>query len=209
MRVTEHVRDAEAHTRLLDAQERDRAAAFARPADRHRYLVAHVALRRLLGERLGVPPQDVVTTRQPCQGCGGPHGRPVVPGDPVHFSLSHSGDLVMIALAETPVGADVEEVPELRTVDDTAGMLHAAEHSALSALDGARRPAAFARCWTRKEAYLKATGAGLTEDLSATHVGAGPDPQPLAGWLITDHAVPHGYAAATAVRRPGGGPPDA
>lgn len=160
-------------------------------------------LRRALGERLGRAPQAVVTTRQPCRGCGGPHGRPAVPGDPVHFSLSHSGDLVMIALAEVPVGADVEEVPGPRTVADVAPALHPAERAELDALAPGERPAAFARCWTRKEAYLKATGAGLTEDPAVTYVGSGAEPRPPASWVIADHPAPPGYAAATALHRAG------
>lgn len=205
-RVSEHAAEAAAHTHLLDPEERRRAAAFARPRDRDSYVVAHLALRRVLGECLGRAPEAVVTARQPCAGCGGPHGRPFVPGDPVHFSLSHSGDLVMIALADEPVGADVEQVPELSTVTSVASALHPAETAELDALPPADRPAAFARCWTRKEAYLKATGAGLTEEPSVTYVGAAADPCPPAPWTVTDHATPPGYAAATAVRRTGATP---
>ncbi|WP_346268225.1 4'-phosphopantetheinyl transferase superfamily protein [Streptomyces sp. SCUT-3] len=64
----------------------------------------------------------------------------------------------------------------------------------------ADRPAAFARCWTRKEAYLKGTGTGLGEDPSRTPVGAGPRPEPVPGWLLADVPVPTGHAAAWALR---------
>ncbi len=138
-------------------------------------------------------------TRQPCLGCGGPHGRPTVPGDAVHFSLSHSGDLVMTALADVPVGVDVEKIPGPHTVADVGPALHPDESAELDALAPAHRPAAFGRCWTRKEAYLKATGAGLTEDPSLTYVGTGANPAGPPHWLITDHPAPPAYTAAIAL----------
>ncbi|MFJ3953906.1 4'-phosphopantetheinyl transferase superfamily protein [Streptomyces libani] len=63
------------------------------------------------------------------------------------------------------------------------------------------RPAAFARCWTRKEACLKATGAGISEaSLRTLRLGTGPLPARSPGWALTDLRVPAGYAAACAVR---------
>ena len=61
------------------------------------------------------------------------------------------------------------------------------------------RPAAFARCWTRKEAYLKGTGAGLGENLAVTYVGTGGQPAAPDGWTLSDVPVPAGYAGASAV----------
>lgn len=114
--------------------------------------MAHVLVRRLLGEYLDVAPSAVRITRQPCTGCGGPHGRPVVAGATgVHFSLSHAGDLVAVALAAVPVGVDVEQVPPPHVAGETAPTaLHPGEPAELAALPEAARPAAFARCWTRK-----------------------------------------------------------
>ncbi|MBQ0987148.1 4'-phosphopantetheinyl transferase superfamily protein [Streptomyces sp. F63] len=207
VRVPEHAAYAEAERAVLDAEERRRADAFLRTADRDRYQVAHLALRRLLGGYLATGPASVELTREPCPGCGGPHGRPAVPGTPLHFSLSHAGDLVLLAFASVPVGADVEEIPAQRTVAQVTPALHPDERAELAALPAARRPAAFARCWTRKEAYLKGTGTGLSEDPAATFVGAGPSPARLTGWTLSDVPAVHGYAAACAVRRetpPGG-----
>ncbi|KAF4406451.1 MULTISPECIES: 4'-phosphopantetheinyl transferase superfamily protein [Streptomyces] len=206
--VPEHdaARGAGASYGLLDAGERRRAAAFVRDVDRRRYRVAHVALRRLLGGYLGRDAATVVLRREPCPGCGGPHGRPAVPGTPppLHFSLSHAGDLVLIAVAAVPVGADVEALPSASTAADVAAALHPGERAELAALPAADRPAGFARCWTRKEAYLKGTGTGLAEDPSVTYVGAGPEPARLPHWDLADVPVPAGYAAACAVRRTGG-----
>jgi 4'-phosphopantetheinyl transferase len=162
--------------------------------------VAHVAVRRLLGERLALAPGAVVITPQPCHGCGGPHGRPSVPGDATHFSLSHSGDLVAVALADVPVGVDVEVIPDARTVDDVSPLLHPAETAELQALAPDDRSPAFGRCWTRKEAYLKALGAGLTQDPALTYVGTGPTAVSPPGWQTSDHPAPTGYTAAFSLR---------
>jgi 4'-phosphopantetheinyl transferase len=62
----------------LDAREKARAAAFVFPADRHRYQVAHVMLRRVLADHLGTDPSRLTFGRQPCPTCGGPAGKPVL-----------------------------------------------------------------------------------------------------------------------------------
>ncbi|MGV9311189.1 4'-phosphopantetheinyl transferase family protein [Streptomyces sp. NPDC003691] len=207
-RVAELAEDALAHRHLLDAEETSRLDAFFRPKDRHAYAVAHVALRRLLGAHLGIAPAAVTMERRPCARCEGPHGRPAVPGDPVHFSLSHtsrtSDGRVLIALAGAPIGVDVEIVPEERTVAEVSRQLHPQEQTELEALHPADRPLAFARCWTRKESVLKATGAGLGEGVSGIHVGAGQVPQqrPLGAatpCALADLPAGDGYAAAVAV----------
>ncbi|MCC3771478.1 4'-phosphopantetheinyl transferase superfamily protein [Streptomyces sp. UNOC14_S4] len=189
----------ETYERVLDARERARAAAFARDRLRERYVASHLGLRRLLGAYLGTDPAAVVLTREPCPGCGGPHGRPAVAGAPFHFSLSHAGDLALYAFADTPVGADVEREQPLAVVTDVARALHPDETAELAGLPARDRLAAFARCWTRKEAYLKGLGTGLSGSLSATYVGTGPDPAPPQGWTLTDIPVGPGHAAAMAV----------
>ncbi|MEJ8643163.1 4'-phosphopantetheinyl transferase superfamily protein [Streptomyces sp. MS1.HAVA.3] len=66
----------------------------------------------------------------------------------------------------------------------------------------AARPAAFARCWTRKEAYLKGTGTGLNTAPATVLAGAGPRPARIPGWRVTDLATLPGYAASVATREP-------
>ncbi|MFD8685605.1 4'-phosphopantetheinyl transferase family protein [Streptomyces sp. NPDC059651] len=188
---------------ILDAGELARAARLVVAADRDCYVAAHVALRLLLGARLGVAPAAVPLTREACPSCGGPHGRPVTGGGP-HFSLSHTPHMALLAFADVPVGVDVERIPKPGTVSEVAGQLHPEETRELADLPGEQRPAAFGRVWTRKEAYLKGEGIGLAGGLAAEHVGTGPLPRPgPAGWKITDVAVPAGYAAAVAVRAAG------
>ncbi|WP_405462066.1 4'-phosphopantetheinyl transferase superfamily protein [Streptomyces sp. NBC_00101] len=190
---------------VLDAEERGRVAALLRPEDRAMYAASHTALRVLLGGVLELPPAKVELMRLPCPGCGAPHGRPAVagpPGERVHFSLSHTAGLALVALATRPVGVDVERLPSPRTADEAATALHPDERAELAALPAADRPAAFVRCWTRKEAYLKGTGEGLSgEALSGAYLGTGPAPaDPPAGWSLHDVEVPAGYAAARALR---------
>ena len=200
IRPSDHPALSEAEAAVLDERERARAAAFVRDADRHRYQVAHLALRRELGARLDVAPQRLAFVREPCPCCGEPHGRPAVAGGGPHFSLSHADDLVLIAFARVPVGADVERRVSPTTVEQTVGALHPDERAEITALPAAARPLAFTRCWTRKEAYLKGTGSGLGEDPSVTYVGSGPTPATVPGWRLLDLTVPDDYAAAVALR---------
>lgn len=188
---------------ILDDDERAKAARLVVSADRRCYVAAHVALRLLLGARLGVAPEGVPLTRDPCPSCGGPHGRPTTGGG-VHFSLSHSRGVALLAFADVPVGVDIEQLPRPGVVSEIAGQLHPAESRELAELPEEQRPVAFGRVWTRKEAYLKGEGIGLADGLAAEHVGTGPRPAPgPAGWTITDVRAPAGYAAAVAVRAAG------
>ncbi|EFL22330.1 4'-phosphopantetheinyltransferase [Streptomyces himastatinicus ATCC 53653] len=195
--------DAAAPGKILDTEEQERAGRFLRAEDRERYTAAHIGLRQLLGGYLGVDPAAVPFTREDCPGCGGPHGRPAVVGAPLHFNMSHAGDLVLFAFAGTPVGADVEKLQSASTVAQVAQSLHPRERAELDALPTADRPAAFGRCWTRKEAYLKGIGTGLSQDPAKDYVGTGREPVPVGPWVLIDVPVDAGYAAAMALRNPG------
>jgi 4'-phosphopantetheinyl transferase len=131
---------------LLDGTERARVAALQRPADQGRSLVAAALLRVVVGDHLRVPPGEVRIDRT-CGDCGGPHGRPRVlaPGETApHVSVSHSGLLVVVALTRaTPVGVDVERVPD---------------GEAAPAVPGADVPDV--ATWVRREAMLKVAGDG-------------------------------------------------
>jgi 4'-phosphopantetheinyl transferase len=206
LRVSHHAAELD-QLEVLDAAERERHQAFVRARDRERYAVAHIGLRLLLGAYTGTKPGEVVLVRERCPLCGGPHGRPAVSGGAPHFSLSHSGDLVMIAVAATAVGADVEEIPALSVADDVARALHPRERDELAALAPADRIIAFSRCWTRKEAYLKGTGEGLAGGPEHTYVGTGAEPAAVTGWTLADVPVADGYGAAIATALVGNQPP--
>ncbi|MFW6690947.1 4'-phosphopantetheinyl transferase family protein [Streptomyces sp. MAR4 CNX-425] len=180
----------------LDGEERRRHAAFLRPADRIRYGVAHAELRRLLGELTGTPPADLRFGRRACPRCGGPHGRPVLerPAGGPEFSLSHGGELVLVAVAPRRVGVDVEPVRAVPPEPGLVERLHPAERAALRAAPEAGRCAAFARLWTRKEAYLKGLGVGLGRALDADDVSVS-----VPGWRLVDLTPGKGHAGALAV----------
>ncbi|MCH0542325.1 4'-phosphopantetheinyl transferase superfamily protein [Streptomyces sp. MUM 203J] len=185
----------------LDRNERHRAASFVRPADGLLYASAHLALRRLLGAYLGIAARDVTFVREPCPCCGKSHGRPAVatPDPPLHFSLSHSSGLALVAVAAVTVGADLEKLPRAETVAICSEALHPGEREELARVPETERQELFSRLWTRKEAYLKGLGTGLSRSPSADYLGADPARRP-AGWSVID--IPSGprHAAAVAVK---------
>lgn len=156
---------------LLTPDEQARAARFASSSLRRRYQVARGALRWLLGNYLGRKPADLRLGY-------GPHGKPFVQdetGNPARlcFNLSHTQDMALLALAwEAAVGVDVEytrrAAPELESI--ARRFFAAGEYRALVNLPAAERWAAFLRGWTRKEAFIKAVGDGLSHPLAAFEV---------------------------------------
>ncbi|WP_309243662.1 4'-phosphopantetheinyl transferase superfamily protein [Streptomyces sp. CAI-85] len=167
---------------LLDPVERGRHEATVSPADRSRFLVGCALSRLVLGELLGLPPARV-PLRRVCPRCGGPHGKPRLdmPGsaEPYDFSVTHSGEIIGVAVCRgAEVGLDVEEADSPVDVALAARTaLAAPELAALDALPPADRKAAFLRTWTRKEAVLKALGAGLTLPLRDLRLSP-PDTRP-------------------------------
>ena len=181
---------------VLDAAERRRAAALRHPARAALYVAVHLALRHLLGERLGVRPDEVVLHRDP-------GGRPVLAGRPaaLHFSLSHSGGAALLGIADRVIGVDVQRVPDASTAELCGPRLHPAERAELQARPPADRPECFARLWARKEAYLKGLGTGLRRALDADNLGDGGagHPDRPAGWTVLDVPCGRRYAAAVAI----------
>ena len=180
---------------LLDATERARVESLERPADQGRSVVAAALLRVAVGERLGVPPREVLIDRT-CAECGEPHGRPRVlgPGDaPPEVSVSHSGLLVVVALSDgDPVGVDVQRVADLV---DLAGLSEvgdtvepAADERAPSVDERVPSDDGRARSWVRHEAVLK-VGAHPSSPAPAVRL----IPTPLDGYVaavatLTDEA---------------------
>jgi 4'-phosphopantetheinyl transferase len=211
----------------LDPQETARAAAFVFPADRHRYQVAHVMLRRVLAGHLGAEPGRLVFGRLRCPACGGPSGRPVLAGSPAgegtgvgpSFSLAHSGDAVVIAVARSPVGVDVERAAA-GCVCSLASAMHADDAALVEGMPEPERHAAVIRWWVRAEAVLKCAGAGIAHGMDAFPVlgapvrgPARPGPRPpgepdalswaaAAGGSVAALPAPEGYQAALALPGP-------
>ncbi|MEO3975090.1 4'-phosphopantetheinyl transferase superfamily protein [Streptomyces sp. CAU 1734] len=194
--------DAEAlATADLDDAERTRTAAFIRPADGLLYAAAHIALRRILGAYTATTPGGVEFMREPCPGCGEPHGRPALapPPPPLHFSLSHSGGLALIGVGTVPLGVDIEKLPGAETVDVCSNALHPDEQSELAAAPEDERRHLFGRIWTRKEAFLKGLGTGLSRSPAQDYLGTDDTRHP-AGWTMAGIPAEGGHAAAVAVR---------
>jgi 4'-phosphopantetheinyl transferase len=148
-----------------DEWERARRFVFAR--DRHRFVAAHAALRSTLAQRTGLPGALLDFTL-------GAFGKPVlVEPAGLHFNLSHSQSVALIAISDSAeIGVDVEL---LRPMPDAAALaahhFTAAEQRALASLPPERRDRAFLACWTRKEACLKAVGTGLGIDTRSFEAG--------------------------------------
>jgi len=145
----------------LSSREVERALRFRSPAARARYVVAHHWLHVRLGELLDVAPADV-----PLQVDAG--RAPVLDADSGHVSFSHHQTHVALAVsADEAVGIDVLELPEhARFVGDTGLVLSPSEIELVRSTSSRRQPAVFAHCWSRKEAYGKLLGTGLTADLA-------------------------------------------
>jgi 4'-phosphopantetheinyl transferase len=194
----------------LDPGERNRAEAFLFPADRHRYQVAHIALRRVLAGYTGTAPGRLRLGRERCPRCGGPSGRPVLlPGQagcPVPaFSLAHSGDMVVIAVAARPVGVDVEQDDAARCLCSLAGELHPADAAWVAGLGWRERAErdrhqAIITCWVRAEAVLKCTGQGIGHGLGGFPVRPGQAAGlSVNGCTVRQLPAPAGYQAAVAL----------
>jgi 4'-phosphopantetheinyl transferase len=153
---------------LLDDRETRHADSRRLPEARRRYVVAHATLRLLLAHHLGVE-TAAVRYRHNCAVCGShEHGRPELDGfdDEWSFSLSHSSNVGVIAIARDPVGVDVEVVRPRRALERVARRVLADEDfAAWSTLVEPHRTLAFLRAWTAKEAYLKRLGVGITRGL--------------------------------------------
>ncbi|HET6393803.1 MAG TPA: 4'-phosphopantetheinyl transferase superfamily protein [Blastococcus sp.] len=200
------------HDALLDEADLRRRARLRRAADRRRLTAAAALARLVLGAHAGCPPGRLRIDRS-CSRCGAPHGKPRLAGvRDLHFSVSHSAGCVAVAVRRgAPVGVDVEEiVPWAATelVDVALLTLAAEERAHLLGAPAGARAAGFATYWTRKEAVVKATGAGLTAPLEEIVVSAPASPPRVLRWDGPGGAAPPtlhtlrppvGYVAALAL----------
>jgi 4'-phosphopantetheinyl transferase len=194
---------------MLSSDEADRAARFVFGRDRRRFIAARAALRWILGDRLGESPQRL-------EFAYGPHGKPELgeawQNSAIRFNLAHSGDWAVAAVAENKrVGIDLEQHRSLPERQEIAKRhFSAREMAQLDALPEELQHDAFFRCWTRKEAYLKALGCGLSMALDAFDVSLLPDeppallaarddPQAPICWRMAELRPAGGYVGAIAV----------
>jgi 4'-phosphopantetheinyl transferase len=192
---------------VLTEAERAQAARFHFEHLRRHYTVARGALRLLLGRYLSADPALIALRT-------GPKGKPFVDA-PLSFNVSHSGDLALLAFTRGPeLGIDVEQFRPMPDLLPVARRFFCAEETEeLMALPPPARQRAFFACWTRKEAYIKATGNGLHTPLDQFRVTLRPGEaarfvhianDDAGAWTLHDVVVPEGYAAAVAYRAGGG-----
>lgn len=165
-------------TSILDAVEGQRAEAYRRAADRRRFIIGCVVSRLVLAAWLDLPPERVPLDRT-CHRCGAAHGRPRLSSGEIAFSVSHAGDLAVVAFArDAEVGVDVEELSKVGHPDALLPTVLAPQELA----DLRRHPEtgrAFLSYWTRKEAVVKATGDGLSAGLTGVVVSPPDEPARL------------------------------
>lgn len=193
----------------LSDDERARAERIRIPGNRNHFIVARGVLRKILGASLSSPPDQLGFVY-------GVHGKPELRdagSTGVHFNLSHSSRLALLAINRIyQIGVDIERArPERPLLKIAERFFSAREMQELRTLPVKSLQDGFYSCWTRKEAYLKAIGTGLATPLNAFDVTLRPgDPPALAGqrldpaetcrWRILDIEVPVGYRAAVATR---------
>ena len=193
---------------LLSAAERERARRFAFGRDARRFIVRRARLRQLLGARLGVRPESVELVY-------GARGKPALANSALNshlrFNQSRCDDLAVYALSSgREVGIDVEAIRPLPDADAIAARFFSRrEHAAYRALEPCDQPLGFFQCWTRKEAFIKALGEGLSHPLGSFDVSLAPgapaellrvEPGPGVdrGWGLASFSPAPGFVAAVA-----------
>ncbi|MFM1814699.1 MAG: hypothetical protein RLZ98_1394 [Pseudomonadota bacterium] len=191
----------------LSHDERIRADRLQQPLDRQRFLAARNGLRRILSRYLDCAPEELAFRL-------GAHGKPAIASidTPIHFNLSHSfGAAALAVTGAGDVGIDIEYVRLVET--DIDSLFTDAERSCIAAAPPSDHQHAFLRCWTRKEAVIKALGSGFQYDLQSIEVTVAATEAPrivrldhapgdLPNWSL--HHLDHdpGIIGALAVRTP-------
>jgi 4'-phosphopantetheinyl transferase len=159
---------------VLDEDELQRAARFRSQQDSERFTVAHGTLRLLLARYLGIEPSELVF-------CSGEHGKPFLAPEVDHadikFNIAHSDGLALYAFSrDREVGVDVERMQPVGLGGPSVVQFFSRhERAVLHKLPPSLQQSAFYACWTRKEAYIKARGVGLSIGLDQFEVSLRPD----------------------------------
>ncbi|HLG61382.1 MAG TPA: 4'-phosphopantetheinyl transferase superfamily protein [Ktedonosporobacter sp.] len=194
---------------LLSPEETTKANRFYFDRDRNHYIVARGLLRTLLGRYLSVAPEQLCFLYND-------YGKPVLEfprvDPPLRFNVSHSHELALLAFSyQRELGVDVEYMRTNIEYEDLARHSFSPnEQAVLLALPPEVKQQAFFNCWTRKEAYIKARGMGLSLDLALFDVSLVPgesialldsreDQREVARWRFHELAPGAGYAGALAV----------
>jgi 4'-phosphopantetheinyl transferase len=191
----------------LSADERARRDRLLRPEDQQAFTVCRAALRQHLGERVGRDPATLIFGQNR-------YGKPHLHDRVVCFNVSHSADRGLIAISDDDVGVDIEHQRPLHDMMAVAKQSFSPQEQAdLWRLPMPLRREGFFRCWSRKEAFIKAVGMGLSFPLDGFDVTLDPrvsaqllgirDPQHArAGWTLHHLDVVPEYSAALVTRGP-------
>jgi 4'-phosphopantetheinyl transferase len=193
---------------ILSLDERERAQRFQAPKAKYEFVLTRGTLRMLLGSALGKHPNAVRFEYSD-------HGKPALGASEhsdLRFSVSHAEGIALFAFARSrEVGVDIEFVERSGDLNAIAERFFSArEKETLRELSGSDSREAFFRCWTRKEAYIKARGEGLSIPLDQFDVSilkdkppqllaTRPDPEEAARWSLHELTIRPGYVAALAV----------
>jgi 4'-phosphopantetheinyl transferase len=192
--------DIERGQKLLSPAEKVRATRFKFQRDQRRYVVAHAGLRSILSEYINISPAAL-------EFFSGPNGKPELTPTygtpPIKFNLSHSHEVAIVAVTgRGEIGIDVEYVKRDFPFEEVAKRFFSAkEFAVLTALPAHLQRVAFFKCWTSKEAFLKAKGTGLSGKLDEVELvltanqavrvnGTIPD------WTLTEITLSTDYMAA-------------
>lgn len=182
----------------MSEDEEARAAKFKFDRDRRLFTVAHAALRSICATYLRTTPRAIEFVE-------GPYGKPKLPSDSgtdLRFNLSHSGELALIAVAlQREIGVDIEAVRDFDFDQVAERFFTAREVADLRSLPTPQQRSAFYKCWTSKEAFLKARGTGLSAKLDEVKITSvdGADIRIRAfvpGWSMVELPAGEGYIAA-------------
>lgn len=194
---------------ILSIDERKRAERFYSQKDRENYIIVHIMLRTILSRYLNIEPVQVRFCYNSC-------GKPALVISSCQniprFNLTHSGGLVLYAITSNrEIGIDLERVHPVADVEQIAEYFFSdKEKTAFRSLSTNLKYKAFFTCWTRKEAYIKARGEGLSMPLDQFDVSLVPgepaillstrgNPQEALRWSLQDLIPDHDYIAALAV----------
>jgi 4'-phosphopantetheinyl transferase len=188
---------------VLSADEAQRAARFRFPADRQRYVVAHGCLRDILSRYLHSEPDSLSFSANQ-------YGKPALKSHKLEFNLSHSGDFALVGVTlNRDIGVDVERFRTEMEIERIAHRFFSQNEVAeLMSFSPEDRQIAFFNGWTRKEAYIKAHGIGLSHPLDSFDVSLSepailravrPHPGEAPRWTLLSLPVGLGYSGAVAV----------
>jgi len=188
---------------LLSPAELARARRYRRWQDAERYVKARGTLRRVLAQCTGVPADALLITD---------HGeKPALRDYPrLFFNATRSGGHLAIAVAETPIGIDLESIRhDVDNADVARSYFHTSECAALGRLTGHHRSVGFYRIWTQKEAFVKALGCGVSKSLTSFAVDSEggaivcpTEPQTDRAWFGTPIDAIPGFCLALVSRFP-------